>query len=306
MKKETLQWHPGFFAALQIELEEEQDKLLFENEHQLSEKPMAIDTLVIKVKAGESIRKNIGQIFLQHNIIEYKSPDDYLSINDYYKVLGYTCFYQSNTVKICRILPEELTITFVCSHMPQKLLKHLERFQNVCAEQAGEGIYYLKGTMFPTQILVTNQLSKADNFWLSRLRTDLEVRADLDPLSKAYKRKRKDPRYEAVMDLVIRANRKKAEEVKYMCQAIRELFADEWKEIEAKMALVEAKAAKAEANAKEAEANAKEAEANAKGVGEARLAELLQRLEAEQKPEELRKAIMDKEYRHFLYRQFGL
>ena len=39
MKKEVLQWHPAFFAGLQIELEEEKDNLIFENEHQLGTKP---------------------------------------------------------------------------------------------------------------------------------------------------------------------------------------------------------------------------------------------------------------------------
>lgn len=144
MKKETLQWHPGFFAALQIEFEEEQEKLIFENEHQLSEKPMAIDALVIKVKAGEKIKKNIGRLFCRYNIIEYKSPDDYLNINDYYKVLGYTCFYQSNTVRVCKIPPEELTVTFVCSHVPKKLLKFL-------AQQTADGFGSTEGFGSPEQ-----------------------------------------------------------------------------------------------------------------------------------------------------------
>jgi hypothetical protein len=28
-----LQWHPAFYAGIQIEFEEEKDKLIFENEH---------------------------------------------------------------------------------------------------------------------------------------------------------------------------------------------------------------------------------------------------------------------------------
>lgn len=99
-------------------------------------------------------------------------------------------------------------LTFVCSNVPQKLRTHLNVFQNIEMEEVGPGIYYLTGTMFPTQILVTRQLSKTDNFWSSR----------------AYREKRTDPRYEAVMDLLIRANYEKVEEVKDMCEAIRELF----------------------------------------------------------------------------------
>ena len=41
------------------------------------------------------IQKNIGRIFRQYNIVEYKSPDDYLSIDDFYKVYAYCCLYKS-------------------------------------------------------------------------------------------------------------------------------------------------------------------------------------------------------------------
>ena len=86
MKKEVLQWHPAFFAGLQIELEEEKDNLIFENEHQLGTKPKEIDVLIIKKEKDIPVRKNIGRIFRKHNIVEYKSPVDYLSIDDFYKV----------------------------------------------------------------------------------------------------------------------------------------------------------------------------------------------------------------------------
>ena len=69
--QKRLQWHSAFFAGIQIELEDDSDKLIFENEHQLSTKPLEIDVLVIKKMSGDIIRKNIGKIFRGHNIIEY-------------------------------------------------------------------------------------------------------------------------------------------------------------------------------------------------------------------------------------------
>ena len=51
MQKEEakmLQWHPAFYADLQIEFREETEKLKFEREYLLSSKPMAIDVLIIK------------------------------------------------------------------------------------------------------------------------------------------------------------------------------------------------------------------------------------------------------------------
>ena len=46
--KPILQWHPAFYADIQIEFEKERDKLIFENEHQLGRKPKQIDVLIIK------------------------------------------------------------------------------------------------------------------------------------------------------------------------------------------------------------------------------------------------------------------
>ena len=71
---EKIQWHPAFDAALQIEFGEEAEYLEFDSEHLLSKKPMQIDVL-IKNEKHVKIQKNIGRIFRQYNIIEYKSPE---------------------------------------------------------------------------------------------------------------------------------------------------------------------------------------------------------------------------------------
>ena len=73
--KDTIQWHPAFQASIQIEFEAEAEKLTFEPEHLLSKKPMQIDVL-IKNEKHVKLKKNIGSVFRQYNIIEYKSPED--------------------------------------------------------------------------------------------------------------------------------------------------------------------------------------------------------------------------------------
>ena len=79
---EKIQWHPAFDAALQIEFGEEAEYLEFDSEHLLSKKPMQIDVL-IKNEKHVKIQKNIGRIFRQYNIIEYKSPEDNLDIDTF-------------------------------------------------------------------------------------------------------------------------------------------------------------------------------------------------------------------------------
>ena len=90
--EKRIQWHPAFDAAMQIELEEEAGNLIFEPEYLLSKKPLQMDILIIKKNRNIAIKKNIGQIFRRYNVIEYKSPDDNLSVDDFYKVYGYICF----------------------------------------------------------------------------------------------------------------------------------------------------------------------------------------------------------------------
>ena len=68
--KTVLQWHPAFFADIQIELQEDADSLIFENEHQLGTKPMEIDVLVIKKEDGKMIHKNIGSIILLNTRVQ--------------------------------------------------------------------------------------------------------------------------------------------------------------------------------------------------------------------------------------------
>ena len=65
----ALQWHPAFYAGIQIELEAEADLLLFENEHQLGTKPKEIDVLIVKKERDVSIRKNNRKDFLGRTIL---------------------------------------------------------------------------------------------------------------------------------------------------------------------------------------------------------------------------------------------
>jgi hypothetical protein len=82
---ERINWHQAFYGALHLELDEYRSCLEFETEHQLTAEPLRIDVLIIKKKPEIIIRKNIGVIFRQDNVIEFKIPDDYISVDDFYK-----------------------------------------------------------------------------------------------------------------------------------------------------------------------------------------------------------------------------
>ena len=230
MSKEKLQWHPAFAAALRITLSEEMQYLELQEEYLLSKAPPKIDILVVKKLKEIAIRKKIGRIFRGHNIIEYKSPEDSLSVNDFYKVYGYTCFYQSNTDHVKEIDPEDMTITFVSNCYPREMFRHLEKVRNITVERQSKGIYYLKGDAIPMQYLNLKELDEDENYWLQALRTNLKAGEEIRTLVSNYEKNRHSKDYSAVMNLIARANWKQMEEEKSMCDALNELFAEELKE----------------------------------------------------------------------------
>lgn len=230
MKKENLQWHPAFAAALRLTFQEEREELQILEEYSLSKSPPRIDALILKKSPHVKIKKKIGHIFRGYNIIEYKSPEDNLSINDFYKVYGYTCFYQSNTEKIGEIAPTELTITFVCNHYPREMFRHLESVRGMKIHDQGEGVYYLTGDPIPVQFLYVPRLSEEENYWIQTLRNDLKAGKEIRTLMANYEKNRKSKDCEAVMNLVTRANWEQMEVEKKMCEALNELFAEELKE----------------------------------------------------------------------------
>ena len=218
-----LQWHPAFFAGIQIELEEERDKLIFENEHQLSTKPLEIDVLIIKKQPNVQIKKNIGRIFRGYNIIEYKSPEDSLSIDDFYKVYGYACFYKSDVLSVNAIKAEDITLTFVVNKFPREMVKKLQRTRKIEFVKFDEGIYHISGDIFPIQVIHTTKLSKENNFWLRNLTNDLKAKEDARNLLEKYNDRQQENLYQSVMDIIVKANIELFEEVDDMCDALMEI-----------------------------------------------------------------------------------
>lgn len=62
-RTKLLQWHPAFFAGIQVDLDAEKSELAYDNEYQLGTKPKQIDVIILKKNDDYQIRKNIGRIF---------------------------------------------------------------------------------------------------------------------------------------------------------------------------------------------------------------------------------------------------
>jgi len=195
-------WHPAFVEAIMLELKDYHDSLEFLPEFQLTAEPLRIDCVVIKKKADIVIRKNIAAIFKDINILEYKSPEDYVSIGNFYKVYGYACLYAS----LENISVTNITISFIESHYPRELLSHLKKTRGYKVEENSPGIYNVIGDILAIQIIDSRKLSADDNLWLKRLRNKLapkEMRRLLAEIS----RQGKAARVGAYLDVIARANK---------------------------------------------------------------------------------------------------
>ena len=248
-KEPAIQWHPAFYAGIQIEFSQEKEKLEFENEHQLGTKPKQIDVLIIKKEPEAKIQKNIGRIFRRYNIIEYKSPEDYISIDDFYQVYGYACFYKADTNHVDEIKANEITITFVCKNRPRELIKHL-REERGFRIKGKEGIYTIHGDYFPMQLILTSRLSKEENFWLRYLTNDLKSVEEANKILSEYEGHRNENNHKSVMNVIVHANKEVFKEATKMCEALLELMKDELEEREkvgernAKIQLIQTKLSK--------------------------------------------------------------
>lgn len=305
-KKEIFQWHPAFYAGLQVELKEDAQNLIFENEHQLGTRPKETDVLVIKRQKELPVHKNIGRIFRKYNIIEYKSPVDYLGIDDFYKVYGYLCFYKADTQEEDGISVEELTLSLMCTHYPRKLMEHLRKVRRYQIQKMDEGIYYILGDMIPIQIVCLRELSEDENLWLKCLTNRLEKKETVEKLLEAYEEHMNEGLYRSVMDMIVRANKKKFKEAEEMCEALEELLYERFKEKHKDEAEAEKEAAIEAAVEAAVEATRMESHKVGLQEGEELFARLSCMLLKSGRQEEILKAAQDREYRQKLFEELGI
>ena len=167
---ERINWHAAFREALQAELIDYRDILEYQEELPLTTEPLRVDLVVVKKKSDAIIKKNIAEIFRGHNLIEYKSPDDNLSIHDYHKSCGYLYLYISlNKVQIT-----DVTLTILENRHPRGLLKYFRQL-GITVEERTPGVYITKDYVFPVQIIESKKLSEDENIWLRNLRRGISA-----------------------------------------------------------------------------------------------------------------------------------
>lgn len=209
MEKGKIQWHPAFVAAMDLELGENRKDLVFEKEYNLNSKPLEIDLLVIKKETGAQIVNEIGKLFRGHNIMEYKSPRDHLDIDTFYKVGAYASLYKSYGKLTDDRKADDITVSLIRETKPRALFQYFEE-HNMLTANPYSGIYYvLNGVLFPTQIIVTNELDKKNHAWLTALTEKMQKNDMKNLIEKvdALTQKYDKGLAESVLEVSVSANR---------------------------------------------------------------------------------------------------
>lgn len=170
--EEKIDWHPGFVNAIKLEFFENEKDLVYESEKLLNQQPLRIDLLVVKKNATVRIKNEIGENFLGHNIIEFKSEDDELNIDTLYKVLAYACLYKSYSASVDEIKANDITTTLLRKRKPLKLFSYFKD-NKIEVTEIHKGIYQVDFFDFPVQIVVTKELEEENHIWVSSIARDL-------------------------------------------------------------------------------------------------------------------------------------
>lgn len=122
-------------------------------------------------------------------------------------------------------LQVELTLTFAVSRYPREVLKQLRAEERHIVEEAEKGIYYVKGSLVPIQIIVLSQLSAEKNLWFRVLTDKLRDRKIASRMLAEYEKHRENSFCSSVMDVVVRANEKMfKEEENEMCELLEQII----------------------------------------------------------------------------------
>jgi len=162
-RTEKIQWHQGFRGGIEFELREFRDRLVYDPEYHLSKESLVMDLLIIYKRSDERLDHPIAGVFRKYNIVEYKSPKDGLTIDDYYKVIGYACLYKGLGKKVGEVSERELTVSIFRHTYPRKMFAMLKAAGANVYEASG-GVFMVEGIVhFPTQVIVTSRLPREEH-----------------------------------------------------------------------------------------------------------------------------------------------
>ena len=98
-----------------------------------------------------------------------------------------------------------MTLTFIASRHPKKLLDHLQKIRSFIVEKSGQGIYNIIGDIMPIQLIDSRKLTTDENVWLKSLNNRLDPKVIIK-IGEKVKLKDKEVRLNAYMNVIAQAN----------------------------------------------------------------------------------------------------
>jgi hypothetical protein len=140
--------------------------------------------------------------------LEYKSPDDYFSVYDFYKVLSYAFLYAA----LNKVPVEDMTLSIIETRHPWGLFKYLEDAGRGGISETAPGIHQITGYPLAIQVIESKKLSVEVNLWLKGLTKDLNP-VIAESILKESRKKGTETELGAYLYALINANLKTIEEV---------------------------------------------------------------------------------------------
>ena len=224
-KHSRVNWHEAASCAIRIELRDYSDILEYMEEYILGKNSYRIDLLVIKKLTDQVIPKNIARIFGTFNLFEIKGVGSSLSMDAYYKTIGYAGLLIDQTGKKNQYSSLDVSLSFLSCYYPRKLMKHLRNERNLDIEKISQGVYHINKETFSIQIIVTKELPPEENLYLHFLTDRMWNGALAEKLTDDYKEHQEAEIYRRYLHQVMTANTKeKGAETMYICEGLLNFF----------------------------------------------------------------------------------
>lgn len=221
--KPRVNWHEAASCAFQIELKDYSDFLEYLTEYILGKNSYRIDLLIIKKLTNKIIPKNIACIFKTFNLLEIKGIGSSVSIDSYYKTIGYAGLLINQMGMPNQYSSLDTSLTLLSYHYPRKLMKHLKDERKLTIAKASPGVYYINKETFTIQIIVTKELSPEDNLYLHCLTNKLQSTGLANQLANDYSKHQEQDIYIRYMHQITTANIKMKGESSMICEGILNL-----------------------------------------------------------------------------------
>lgn len=231
LKKSRVNWHEAACCAFQIELKDYSDFLEYITEYVLGKNSYRIDLLIIKKLTNKIIPKNIALIFRTFNLLEIKGIGSSVSIDSYYKTIGYAGLLIDQTGKTNQYSSLDISLTLLSFHYPQKLMKHLKSERKLTVAKVSTGVYYINKEIFNVQIIVTKELSPKDNLYLRCLTNKLQDTGLANRLAADCKLHQDQELYIRYLHQLTTANTNAKGESSMVCEGLLNMFGTSSEEI---------------------------------------------------------------------------